>query len=92
VQGGQLPPTFFSRGGKGYLPLTTTTHPHTFWGSFYNHVNAERQHQYDKRKEVVVCCSPQIFESKFLSKLKVFMEVLPKIKEACENFQASFIA
>jgi len=40
--------------------------------------NAERQHQYDKRKEVVVCCLPRIFESKFLLKLKVFMEVLTK--------------
>ena len=67
-QGEQLPLHFFSRGQR--FP--------TFRGSFHNYANAER-HQDDKRKEVVVCCSPRIFESKFLSKLKVFIEVLPKM-------------
>jgi len=72
---GQLPHTFFWGGGNDYL---FPPHTHTFRGSFRNHANAERQYQYDKLK-VIVCCSPRIFESIFLSKLEVFMEVLPKI-------------
>jgi len=31
--------------------------------------------------DVVICCSPRISKSSFLSKLKVFMEVLPKIND-----------
>jgi len=45
---------FFLEGGKYYL----LPPPH-FSGQL-SFSNAERQEQYDKRKEVVVCCSPRI--------------------------------
>jgi len=62
-----------------------------FWkkSPFENSMFIEQHHQDDGLLEVIVC-SPRIFKSRFLSKLKVSILVLPKIN--CKIFQTSSIA